>query len=326
MVLKLRKNNTHFFLKNLPVSLFSMIMGITGFAIAFLQLEQLYSFLPSIGNYFVFFSTFLFISVIFLYFFKVLMYPSRVKDEFSHPLKMSFFSTISISILLQSIAYLEINTFLSSSFWIIGTIFHFIFTIKLISIWIEREGFEVTHMNPSWFLLAQGNILVPIAGIYHFIEQISWFFLSIGLILWFVFLVIFFNRIIFYNPLPSNLLPTLFILIAPPSFAFISLNHISSGVLFEISLIFYYFALFMLILLFFQYKFFIKLGFDVSWWAYSFPLAAITNATILMYSQTNLEFFGVLSLILLFILSLIISLLLILTLKLILKKELLSNF
>jgi len=45
---------------------------------------------------------------------------------------------------------------------------------------------------------------------------------AVGFILWCVLFTVIMNRIIFHNPLPQKLLPTLFILIAPPAIGFIS--------------------------------------------------------------------------------------------------------
>jgi len=58
--------------------------------------------------------------------------------------------------------------------------------------------------------------------------ELSWFFFSVGLIMWAVMFTIIMNRIIFHNPLPQKLMPTLFILIAPPAVALISLTILNN--------------------------------------------------------------------------------------------------
>ena len=129
-------------------------------------------------------------------------------------------------------------------------------------------------------------MLVPVAGVAHASNEVSWFFMSIGLFFWIILLVIFFNRIIFHNPLPAKLLPTLFILIAPPAVGFISLVKLT-GEITDISKVFYYFGLFLTLLLASQINTFKKIRFFLSWWAYSFPIAAITIASVLMYHETH---------------------------------------
>jgi len=86
----------------------------------------------------------------------------------------------------------------------------------------------------------------------------------------------------------------LFILIAPPAVGFISWFQLV-GEINPLGRILYYFALFMTLMLLTQTRRFLKLEFFLSWWAYSFPMAAITIASFLMYEQLQLPFFKGLS-------------------------------
>jgi tellurite resistance protein len=112
---------------------------------------------------------------------------------------------------------------------------------------------------------------------------VSPFFFAIGLFFWIVLFTIMINRIIFHHPLAKKLIPTLFIFIAPPSVGFISYFRITSGSIDIFSMILYFIALFTLFLLLFMVKIFDTKEFFISWWAYTFPLAAITIATLLIY-------------------------------------------
>jgi tellurite resistance protein len=305
-----KKNPCRF--KHFPVSFFSTILGLAGFTIASQKFEHL--FLPNafLSTVILTFTVLVFVLLSIFYSYKILKFKNEVKEEFDSPIKINFFPTFSISILLLSIAFLDVNLIISRYFWIIGAILHFIFTIKIVSIWIQHSKFEITHMNPAWFVPAVGNILVPVSGVTHASPEISWFFYSIGLLFWIILLVIFFNRIIFHNPLPQKLLPTLFILIAPPAVGFISYIKLTENIN-EFSKFLYYFALFLVFLLFFQWKLFYKIKFYLSWWAYSFPIAAITIASFLMFKGTNFLAFKFIFIGLYVILSIIISFLLIKT-------------
>ena len=217
-------------------------------------------------------------------------FAKAVKKEFQHPIKLSFFPTFSISLLLLSIAFVSSHSEVSKFLWLTGTIIHFFFTLKVVSIWIHKTEFDIKHMNPAWFIPAVGNILVPVAGVSHVSLEISWFFYSVGLLFWVVLLVIFFNRIIFHSPLPEKLLPTFFILIAPPAVGFISYVKLTGDVD-AFAKVLYYFGLFLMFLMLSQINTFKKIRFYLSWWAYSFPIAAITIASILMFHETHLETF-----------------------------------
>jgi len=101
--------------------------------------------------------------------------------------------------------------------------------------------------------------------------------------------MILFYRLLFHNPLPERLLPTLFILIAPPAVGFIAYVKLT-GTVDPVARILYYFALFVFVLMIPQLKMLSRIKYYLSWWAYTFPMAALTIATILMYHQNGLVF------------------------------------
>jgi tellurite resistance protein len=71
----------------------------------------------------------------------------------------------------------------------------------------------------------------------------------------------------------------------------------------------YFIGLFLTLLLFTQANRFLKLGFFLSWWAYSFPLAAIGIASLLMFERTGQDLYRYLGLGLLTLLTGIVALL-----------------
>jgi tellurite resistance protein len=244
-----------------------------------------------------------------MYILKIIKFPDNVSAEFNHPVKLSFFPTISISFLLLAIAFMAVNPSIGKVLWALGTISQLGFVLYIISTWMHQEHFKVTHMNPAWFIPAVGNVMVPIAGIPLGFVELSWFFFSIGLLFWVILMTIVFYRILFHDPIPAGLLPTLFILIAPPAIGFIAYVRLT-GELDAFARILYYSGLFLTLLLFTQLRRFSKLSFALSWWAYSFPMAAITTATLVMYEYTYKIFFMWLGGGLLVLMTLLIGLLL----------------
>ncbi len=276
----------HFRIKNFPISFFSIVMGLSGLVIALEKATKIYGLTSLCFEIFIYLTAAIFVLISLFYLKKIISYPKEVKNEFNHPIKINFFPAFSISLLLLSVAFLPVNIFVSKYLWIIGSLIHLILTFMIISAWIEKRNFETKHMNPSWFIPAVGNILVPIAGVVHFSAEISWLFFSAGLMFWIILMVIFFNRVFFHEPLPEKLLPTLFILIAPPAVGFVSYYKLS-GSFNDFGRILYFFAMFILLLLLFQFKMYRKIKFYLSWWAYSFPLAAAAISNALMYEITN---------------------------------------
>ena len=109
------------------------------------------------------------------------------------------------------------------------------------------------------------------------------------------------NRIIFHHQLAKKLIPTFFIFIAPPAVGFVSYLRITNGSIDMFSMFLYFIGLFILLLLLFMIKMYDTKEFFISWWAYTFPLASITIATLMleMVFHTVITYLASVSLILL---------------------------
>lgn len=313
-------------LQYFPISFFAAVLGLTGTTIAFQRAERLLALPFAVSGALIVASLAVFLAIATLYALKAARHPDAVKREFAHPIKINFFPTISISLLLFGIAFMRLNSDVSRAFWIAGAAAHLVFTVAILSAWMQRTTLQIQHINPVWFIPMVGNIIVPIAGVEHAPVEISWFFFSIGLIFWLALLILFLYRIIFHSPLPERLMPTLFIMIAPPAIGFISYlrlmeREVSGFELDGFARILYYFALFIFVVLLVQYRQFIKIPFYLSWWAYSFPMAAITIATVLMASKTNMLFFQGLAYVLLIALTALIAVLIFRTISAIVQRK-----
>ncbi len=307
-------------LENFPISFFAVIMGLSGFTIAWEKAAHLmhtHIFFDSLSAWGTLIA---FLVIAGLYLSKIIKYPQAVLTEIKHPVKLSFFPAASIALLLISVAMMHRVEALSHVLWFLGTLFHLLLFLYVVNSWMHHEHYQTPHINPAWFIPAVGNVLVPIAGTHFGYIEVSWFFFSVGIIFWIILFTLFFNRILFHNPMPKHLLPTLFILIAPPAVGFISYVKLNGG-LDHFAHILYYIALFLTFSLFTQFRQFANLPFFLSWWAYSFPMSAITIASFLMYSLTQNSMFAWIGGVLLCILTAIIGLLIYKTYLAITKKK-----
>jgi tellurite resistance protein len=293
-------------LQHFPVAFFAMIMGLGGLTIAWMRAEALLSLPVALSNVLLALTTGLFLALAVFYAIKILKYPAAARAEWAHPVKMSFVPTVSIALILLSIAWLPYSAPYSKLLWLVGTALQLVLTLHIVTQWMHHTKFEVAHLNPAWFIPVVGNILVPIAGVQHAPVEVSWFFFSIGLTFWPVLLAIIFNRVIFHGTIPERLMPTLFILIAPPAVGFLSYLALT-GTVDAFARVLYYAGLFFTLLLVAQLRWFTRLKFFLSWWAYSFPLAAITVATLAMFHQTGDAMFLRLSGVLLAITTVVIA-------------------
>lgn len=277
-------------LENLPISIFSIIMGMAGLSLAWLRAHQVFAMPLLISEVLAGITSALFIFLLIVYALKILRYPQAVRMELRHPIRINFFPTISISLLLLAIAYLHQSRELALWLWMSGAVLHLGFTITIFSSWIHHTHYDIKHINPAWFIPVVGNIIVPVAGIPLGFTEAAWFFFSIGIVFWIVLMTIVLHRLFFYEPPPARLAPTLFILLAPPSVGFIAYVGMAQGID-GLARILYYVALFLALLLASNALRFLRLPFFISTWAYSFPLAALTIATLLLSTYIQHPFF-----------------------------------
>lgn len=307
-------------LKNFPIAWFSLIMGMSGFTIAWSRAEHVFGLSLAISPVLLGITAALFVLLTVIYAAKAAKYPQEVMGEIQHPVKLAFVPTFSIGLLLLSIGFLHSAPGISFWLWTAGTALHLAITLYVLSSWIHHTKYEITHLNPAWFIPVVGNILVPVAGIQHASPEISWFFFSLGLFFWPVLTAIIFYRLIFHASLPERFMPTLFIFIAPPAVGFISWYNLTGGVD-AFARVLYFVGLVFTLLLVAQFNYFARLKFFLSWWAYSFPIAAITIATLVMAKETGLAFYTWLAAGLLGALSLLVLMLLVRTALAVVRRE-----
>jgi tellurite resistance protein len=268
--------------------MFAIVMGFGGLTIATQKVEQIFAVQAIASTALLIVSAFLWLAVFVAYTLKYLRYPTAVVAELNHPIRLSFFPAASIGLLLLSIATLPVLLLTAQVIWWLGVVAQLGFLLLILDRWFHKEHFRTEHNSPAWFIPVVGNLIVPISGMEFGYVEISFFFFAIGLIFWLPLMAITLNRSFFFAPLPRKLLPTQFILIAPPAVAFISWIKLKDG-FDDFSVMLYFFALFLTLMTISQFRRFLKLDFAMSWWAFSFPLAAVTIATIAFHERLPLD-------------------------------------
>ena len=300
-------------LAHLPVSLISTVMGLSGLAIAWQKAHLAFGVSSAVWIGIAVLASAVFIFLIGLYAVKRVRFPEAVRGEWRHPVRVSFFPTISISLMLLAAVWGETVPSISFVLWAGGALLHLSFTLSILSSWMFHTHYDIKHANPAWFIPVVGNLFVPIGGARFASPELGWFFFSIGIVFWLVLMIIVFYRVFFHEPVPLRLQPTLFILLAPPAVGFLAYGILVPE-LDTPARVLYYTALFMALLLGCNAPRFVRGGFYISAWAYSFPLAAITIATFAMAQRTGLAFYRGLAGVLLAVVTAVIGLLVVKTL------------
>ena len=273
-------------LEHFPISFFAVPLGLTGLALAVQKAVPLLGIAPQIATALVWFAIGVSLLVAIAYLAKAVRFTDAVVAEFHHPVRMNFFPIIAKILLVLSVVFLERSIDASRYLWIAGTVLQLVFSLTIISLWFNHPEIEIKHLSPAWFIPIVGFVIVPIAGVRHGFAEASWFFFSVGLVFWLALLIIILYRMFFHPPLPQKLMPTMFILFAPPAIGCISWVKLTGG-MDPMARILYSFSLFMFALVLLQARKLSRITFFLSWWAYTFPLAALSLTTVLVYHETG---------------------------------------
>jgi len=281
------------FLSALPIASFAMVMGLSGLALVWGRVANL-GWLPGLAGGVALGLSLLvgltFAVLLVLYIRKWARNHQQVYEEWQHPVKSSFFAAVSVSFALVATVALGAFAPLALPLWVVGAALQTVAMTMVLNAWVHRESLQPGHATPVWFIPAVGNVVIPLAGVRLGFLEISWWFFAVGLLFWVVLLTLVMTRLLFVQPpLPERLTPTLCILLAPPAVGFLSWlqltgQHPNASALDPMGHVLFGLALFFALFLVIQARRFATLPFYLSWWAFSFPVAAFTTAT-LVYAQ-----------------------------------------
>jgi tellurite resistance protein len=238
--IKLVPNRLQFF----PVMMFAIVMGLSGLSLVYGKAHEVLGVNKIFYELLSYFTIAVFFIILITYFTKMMKYHDEVKQEFSHPIRINFFAAISISFILVSILFRPINIQVSLSLFTVGTVLHLFFTFYTLSFWINKS-LNIQHSNPAWFIPIVGNLIIPVGGVGFLSNSVLMYFFSIGIFFWIIMFAIILNRIIFHDQFAQKFMPTLFILIAPPTvglLAYYKMSHefdIFAMILYNLGLFFY---------------------------------------------------------------------------------------
>jgi tellurite resistance protein len=307
-------------LEHYPVTFFAIGMGLLGLTLALRGAERAWDLTLPLSEIALVVSCLLLAAIAAGYLAKAIRMPSAVVAEWHHPVKIAFFPAISISTILLATALLPLFPVAAAAIWLIGVSVQGGLSLAVIGSWISHRPFQTPHLSPAWFIPAVGNVLVPVAGVELGYVDLSWLFFSAGLLFWLVLLTLVMNRLVFHDPLPGRLVPTLTILIAPPAIAYVAWSHLVPDpgpfgqILLSLSYVFF-------LIVVTQAQRFRNIPFALSWWALSFPVAALSIASFVHAGETGSAAYRGLGTLVLVLLVAIIALLLVRTGKAIARKE-----
>ncbi len=269
-----------------PPTVFTITMGVIGLGLAWRTAAQVLGLTPLIGETVIGVGCVVFLFSAAAYGAKTVLHRSSVAADFDHPVISNFTAAFTIALMLMAGALMPYSMPAANAVWLIGAISHFLLALRQLNFWVTRNC-EIQSSNPAWFMPLAGNLLAPVSGVPLGYIEFSWCFFAFGLVFWILLFAIVLNRIIFHDQLPQKFVPTLFIMIAPPSLGFLSYFALQGGEIDAASRVLFHFALLTTLLVFSMLRLFSQLPFSLAWWAYTFPLAAMTIAALVYARETG---------------------------------------
>jgi tellurite resistance protein len=204
-------------------------------------------------------------------------------EDLRHPVRHAFVATLPIAVLLLvtvAVALGARHPALALLWWA-GSIAQLAVTLWVLARWwrgAQAGGLQWAGVTPALFIPIVGNVLVPLAGVPLGHVEASAAQFGVGLLFWPVVLVLLVARLVVQGPWPERLLPTNFILVAPP--AVVALGMLQFGAPLTIAWALWGMALFSLLWAGTLTRRIAALPFGLPHWGMSFPLAAFAALTL----------------------------------------------
>lgn len=309
-------------LEHFPVTLFSSVMGLAGLALAWRRAAKAWDVpaWPALAWFWV--SLAVFVVVAGLYAAKWVRFPAAARAEVRHPVRMTFLPTITISLLLLATAGQDVVRPAAQVAWWVGALGQVVLTVAVLSAWVGRADILHHHVTPAWFIPIVGNIVTPLAAPAIGSVELGWFGFGVGIVFWVGLLPLLLQRV-FLEPqqLPQKLLPTLAIFIAPPAVGGLAWQSLTGHVDDPVGRVLFTSAGMFTLLLLAQAVTLRRVPFALPYWAYSFPLAAMTTLTIAMAGARRMWGYDLLGAVLLAGTTLLVAVVAVLTVRAVVRKE-----
>ncbi|CAN7503296.1 SLAC1 anion channel family protein [Pseudoduganella sp. LjRoot289] len=301
-------------IEHLPVNLFASVMGLSGLALAWRSASKTFGADAAIADAAGVLAILVFLALAAGYLYKLARYPDAVRREFTHPVASNFFGTITIAILLLSAVLGRYSASLQQAVWTAGVAV----TIALAFLSVHRllrGNAAPAGAVPVWLIPGVATLDIAVTGAsmpMPWAHEVNLLAVAVGSVLAMAYFVMIFSRLVHGDPLPAGMTPSLLILMAPFEVGFLAyVNLVQQVDLFAAVL--FYFGLFLFAVLALR-VFRPAVPFAASWWAVSFPLAALASAALKYADATGSAVLTALAAGLLAFLSVTIAVLLVRTL------------
>jgi len=267
-------------IRNLPVSLFASVMGLSGLALAWRLAHSGLGAPAFVGEAIGAFALGVFVLISLGYLTKLAKHPEAVRAEFHHPVAGNFFGTVVISVLLLSAVVGPYSAPAARAIWTAGALATFALCFVVVSRLLKGQV-DGSHAVPAWLIPGVATLDIAVTGkdmAMGWASELNLIAGAVGAVLALVLSAMIVSRLVHRDPLAPAMTPSLMILVAPFAVGFLAYSNIVGGIDRFAALLFY-FGLFMFAVLA-PKVFRPSVKFSAAWWAVSFPMAALVNAAL----------------------------------------------
>jgi len=271
-------------LARVPAPVFAPAMGVAGLGLCWrCGADALPGVVPhGIGEATLASSGLLLVVALILYGAKLVRHPDAAWSDLTHPAQAGLLGQLPVTLLLLAEAALPHARLLAAALAMAGALLGSGLMLALARGWLLRSH-ATEQLGPAWLVPVIALLMVPLVGVRLGAVEASWAMFSAGLFAWLAMLPLLAGRLVFHDPLPARAQPTLAILVAPPSVAFLAylaLEDTGTGPprLDGVARLLFYAAVATGLLIAILVPRLLRTPFALSWWAFTMPPAALVLA------------------------------------------------
>jgi tellurite resistance protein len=209
-----------------------------------------------------------------------------IKKEWDDLSTISLFATITISGGLAAAVLFPYSRTMAELIWLPSVAIQFYIFITLLSRLVSAQT-DVNSVSLVWLFPITGNAMMVLAGVPLGYTEISWFLLGVTSISWLGLLPFFLQKLLFaVQKIPTAAAPSYMILVSTPAIIAVAFYTIVGGTNSAITLVTYA-SLFFAILAIRLRKWLFSAPFSRAWWAFTFPVAALSSALLRHHEYTK---------------------------------------
>lgn len=290
----------------LPPNFFAVPMGLAGLAGVWRLEGNIYGWPGVVANIIYGIAGTVFVILLACLTAKLIFRPGSILADLQHPVLGPFNALFPISGMLLSGGLQPFAPEAACGLFVIFFLLALGLGGWLTGQWMSGD-LQIEKFHPGYFLPTVAGGFVGADGAAHFgLVGLGWLSFGMGMVCWLTLGSIILNRLFFQKALPTALIPTLAIELAPPVVGGTAYLDLSG----QFDTFTYALAGFALLLFLVQLRllpWYIKLKFGMGWWSFTFTFAAASGYILRWINHVGSEWSGELTYITLGVISLLIS-------------------